>query len=711
MRYCSTCITKTVTATQKANVSTIEELAALAHSSTKDYTLFINIFVLFIKQGKKRGGLEPSSLNPTTKTHFSVTERQVILNAVCEAIEKRLVSLVVASRLVKRHWPRSFYDVSGRRQQQYVRNLIIVWICEELSKSTLSSPDARAILNNSCHLLRGKDVSLVGNLALRSIGDIEEVQKPDALISVLWSIHLSGAHPPKDFLRSILVRLTQLNDGMKEKITGVLADNRDSEGKLQARRSNVGHVFSGLTTRQIYRLLEVLKAEKWDGEIGPLRDLVDQALKNIVFETEAANFPTNVKMTKWVTESRIAQVADLSSEQFLRLLAISGDFEIPFSISAAHVSQFLLTPLVQFSDREKLLLLVEIARKTRCHSVALFNALIDKVVGRGLSASYALPLSKSILKTIVKDGELFPFVKLEAFIHFFLSQCEYYTVRVRAEEIVSLSEILYTLSRRFTLGSPVGQRMRRVLDCFAEQLNRLITLQAVPPDLASKVLEHTVLMGMRGDASLYPHIHALYRTRNNAANQDECWKEENDTEAAPSRKRWEDTPESKLPTVSKAALSVYKELIFMFERMDSVKASMTEADFRRFQRTIEKTGLYNILHGGQLMSEGHLVNGGENDTIRLPGWMEKELKSIVLKKIGTARLSANSTNDEILRVLGHVHCDQLKVRGVIHMVERSPFTLLRRQRAVWEYLDVLSKRFGSAEECVLVSKAVENALF
>ena len=52
-------------------------------------------------------------------------------------------------------------------------------------------------------------------------------------------------------------------------------------------------MFSGLTTRQIFRLLNILRKQRqWVAHVSLLHELCDQALKNIVFEMEAAGFAT-----------------------------------------------------------------------------------------------------------------------------------------------------------------------------------------------------------------------------------------------------------------------------------------------------------------------------------------------------------------------------------------------------------------------------------
>lgn len=742
---------------------------AAAAADSESNALFINKFVGLMRHDAKvirRTGNTPQARATAARRQnkslpMTATQRQQVQRRVAQIVEERGVSLVIATRLVKRSWSPSMDNNNSRNVQQFIRLSLKAWIVDEIRAEAVPPADARAILSNAAFLLRGESVAIVGGLAEAAVTDLDSIHHPDALISLMWSVHVTDARAPPQFWAAVLDRLLHLNNNLRGKMMGIM-DEAEAPSAATGRRGSrreVGHVFSGLTTRQIYRLLEVLKRERWNGGAGALRDLADQALKNIVFEAEAASFePTTATavfgggdggapvavapLSRQEVEQRMKLIADLDMEEFIGLLSISGDFGIPFSISAARVSDHILAPMVGYLDSTQLLEVMQVARGTRCNSASLMNVLAAKIETRGPDAPYALPLTKAFARTILKETELFPHVNLTGFVAFFLRVCNEQAAKVRGEELCGLAEVLYSLSRRFAPSSSVGHDLRATMDLLCRQVNRLLQLELAPPSHASRLLEHTIVLGMRASPELYPSVPDLLVSRNVAVGQGrerrgrsaERAVELSATSAtttAPGGNlgpRWEDQPESELPRLSKAALSVYTELIYMFERMAVVKASLGQADFRRFEAALNRAGVFNLLVGANLMKLGHLEGiaphsneslGGQRqprDTLAvpldvLPGWMEKTVCQSVVRRIRSAVLTTASANDDVLRVLGQVHCDAAKVHECIRLVLDSPLRMLQNQRDLWGYLVELARRFGCKEDRRVAQDHFDKALF
>lgn len=729
-------------------------------------------------------------------THASIRlnrmERQVLLQRVCDLIERREVPLVIATRLLRLRWSVLTDDVSVTQHYRFIQQSLTAWMTEEVQRDTLSPKEARAVLNNAAVALKGTaSTSLIGSLAMTALRDLHETEHAGTLIALLWSVHGAGVHAPEAFWRQVFDRLVELNQTLRDRMSGVMsapagraragkgdlddAQDDDALGEEEALTDcaatdptneaqkqqqhyrdqsaraqggprvlpEVGHVFSGLTTRQIYRLLQVLRLAKWSGEAGQMSDLADQALKNIVFETEAANFPVvavgsgGEHLSKSELLRRVRRVADLEPGELLALLQIAGDLSIPFGVSARRVSESLLAPMVVYLDRMNLIALMQVVRQTQSHSPSLITALAARIVHRGPTASYALPLSKALLRTVLREADLFAQVDLTAFLEQFFELCAAFQNQVRAVELIALADVLHALSRRCSPNSVTGKKVREMMDRFCLQINRLLQLQLTLTGTATHLLEHTIVLGMRGDPVAYPHVTPLLEARNASEEREhvlftqrEALRLSRSTEmttttmkpGGPSLQalgpRWEDQRESELPTLPRAALHIYNELIYLFERMVVVQASLTASDVSRFDATFRKAGLFNLFLGAQLFREAHLVQPSSSRTsstptppVAVPGWIEKRVSACVRKKLSDARLSTQSSDDDVLRVLGHLHCDERKVDRFVSMVQTSPLRLTSQQREVWLYVQELARRFGSAEAQRLSSQMVERALY
>ncbi|KPI90297.1 putative mitochondrial RNA binding protein [Leptomonas seymouri] len=449
---------------------------------------------------------------------------------------------------------------------------------------------------------------------------------------------------------------------------------------------------------------------------------------------------------------RIRRIADMRPQEFLELLSLAADLRVPFGVSATRVSEELLSPLVPHLSTRDLLTLLQIVRRTKSQSTELLQAVMRRLMESGPAAPYTLTLSKTLIRTAATAPELFASMDMDDFVHFFIDVCEAQFSLCRPAVVVALGDLLYTLGRRYDEASVPGQRIRAVLNLFCAHMNRLLQLQVISTALVEPLLEFTVLLRMRQHHERYPAVHELLHTRiiveeqkqaRQAAFQESTaghidasgispGKEGNGkqlaAEAAGSEPiaghapRWEDRPEAELPKISKAALHVYEEICYMFERMVVIKAKLNKNDFSIFEHDLGKAGLYSLLQGVQLFHHGHL--GTEvaytTDTAReaasqiprvLPRWMEKAINAIILRKVDRSCFREESTDNEVLKPLGHVHCDAAKVDAVVALIVESPLQMAKRKRALWLYVRELAQRFGSDDTKKSIATYLSKSLF
>lgn len=552
-----------------------------------------------------------------------------------------------------------------------------------------------------------------------------------------------------------------------------------------------GHFFTTLTTRQLYRFLLLLKRVRWDGDATVLHQLADRTLRNVAFELEAADFGTPAKageettrsggaeagraaaataafapfsatndaaarselslmpaaerprLSKAAAERRLRKVADMRPSEFLELLHLAGDLGVPFSVSATRMADELLTPLVAHLDGKELLLLLRVTGYTRSQSPTLLQAVLDRLVGRGVNAPYAVPLAKTAVKVASKMPLLLRYLRTDDFVEHLACACEAQHTLVRAAEVASMGHALYTLSRLYEETSPGGARIRGVVNLLCAQMDRLVQLQVAPLQGVERLLEETVLLRMRGDAERYAAVHELLASRAVAVEQleqlkatreqrltvhaaqmpaSETAEDEGEGGLDPQSPRWETLSEADLPTVPRAAVGVYTEFVYMMERLLVVRSEMNGVDFFQFRQRMRKVGLYSLLHGAQLFQRAHIdaAVAYTSDAGRVAGQLlphsmpravEKMVTEVVLEKLAESPVSAAMSDSDVLRALGHVHCDAAKVDAVIALLATSPLQKLKRQRPVWLYVNELARRFGSAATQQAMDAYLKKALY
>eukprot|EP00796_Vickermania_ingenoplastis_P003656 gene3656-2590_t len=692
-------------------------------------------------------------------------ERQYVLHLVCNAVEKREVPLIIATRLLRRRWPASIMDSTGSAHHRFIVKSCFSWIAEELQKDTLAPPDARIVLDNSAFALKSSGTALVGKLAMVSIRDIREKDSAEALISLMWSVNSAGVHAPDNFWRQIFLRLSELNRSQKGGsedssfefeegplgFTGLSPVETKKQGKTKPpstpQRASCAHVFSGLTTRQIYRILAVLKKERWSGEAGEMHEMADQALKNIVFEAEALTLTEEeikTEVPKRVLIDRLRSVSNLSFQEFLTLLTIAGDLGVPFHISALRVSDILFVPLTRFLDHRQLLSLLVVVRQTRCYSPSLMSTMAQQLQHRGSSAPYALPLTKAYIRAVMKEKAVLVHPPVLEFVRFFLSMCKDITEKIRLSEIGSLAELVYSIYRCHASESPLSVQCCELIEHFCKQADRLLQLQLCSTAVPTKLLELTMVMEMRNNPK-YPNTTALLQTRNAASACEDARLAEDvallscadeiaptgEPDTAPDAANASSSmakgissdgttrAESDLPALPRSALMVYSELLYFFEKMAVVKSDVTAQDMEKFKATMEQTGLYSIFLGAHLMQQAHLSTpASAKVSIKhallntLPAPIQRRVHRVILARIGTGKKSAKpSTDDELLHILGQFHCSPEKVGKLLDMVQSSPLTLTRQQRDLWIFLHKVAERFGEKKHQETAQKMLQVALY
>lgn len=689
------------------------------------------------------------------KYRLSPLEMQYVLHVLSDAVEGRTLPLVVGSRLLRRRWPESLLDATGSAYHRFVSKSIFAWIAEDLQKDSISATDARAILNNSAFALKNGASMLVGKLAMVAIRDIEEQQNAETLISLMWSVSSSGVHAPDAFWRRVFLRLVELNRSQSgisvgesetvDSFVGGRSSHPDEGGNLKegeaspatqrarAKRSHQTHVFSGLTTRQIFRTLGVLKSERWSGAAGEMHELADQALKNIMFEAEALVLSEGEEKTaisKRVVVERLRSIADLSIPDFLSLLTIAGDLGVPFHISALRVSDVLFVPLVRYLDQKQLLAMLLVIRQTRCYSPPLINCMAKQIEQRGTSAPYALPLSKALLRATCREKSLFLEPTVTSFVHFFYSMARETIRKVRASELSTLADVVYSVFRNHTPNSAIGLESKRMIDIIAEQADRLLQLQLCSTQVPSKILELTIVMGMRSELETYVNTASLLQTRNAAERLSDAESltildsdlkgEEGASESSgkpvkPVVAQWSALAESELPQVPRAALYVYNELVYFFEKIAVVRSDVVSKDTEKFESVMDQTGLYNMFLGAFLMQQGHLAqpvdhNRSALNTLPLP--IQRRIHRFILRKLShTSPKAESSGKSETLHTLGQVHCSAEKVDKLIHMILNGPLSLTKSNRDVWIFVSKLADQFGTATQQQRVQEILRKSLY
>lgn len=708
-------------------------------------------------------------------------ERQYILHLVSNSVEKREIPLVIATRLLRRRWPGALMDMAGAAHHRFIVKSVFAWIAEGLQNDVLTPLDARAILDNSAFALKSSGTALVGKLAMVAIRDLHELENPEGMISLMWAVSSAGVHAPEAFWRQIFLRLVEVNRSQKGSFGSILSSGKEKKSEVMSfsfvtnteenvdesspkgsssssssdvnttvkkqspkasRRVKGNHVFSGLTTRQIYRILSVLKKERWSGEAGDMHELADQALKNIVFEAEAlvlSEQDANADVPKRLLAERLRSISDLSFQEFLSLLTIAGDLGVPFHISALRVSDILFVPLTRFLEQTQLLSLLLVVRQTRCYSPSLISVIAKQIRMRGPGAHYALPLAKAFMRAVTKEKSLLIQPAVVEFIHYFFGMCTNVVGKIRLSELSSLGDVVYTVYRAHAPDSSIGLKCKKMIDSFCKQVDRIMQLQLSSTAVASKMLEFTILMDMREDPERYTNVASLLQTRNAmcAATEKELHSDVSllssgrvpsledratDESAEPGKGKktkespdsclsmidqWSALEENELPAIPKAALQVYNEIIYFFEKIAVVRSDITSIDVEKFNSIFEQTGLYNIFLGAHLMQQAHLFSTGSSKSSpsqvglnTLPVPIQRRVQKFISSKI--ARLKAPSkkdvSNHELLQMLGQVHCNKEKVDKFIQMVQNSPLVLTKQHKDIWVFAKLLADRFGDESQ-------------
>ncbi|KEG10070.1 hypothetical protein DQ04_04221020 [Trypanosoma grayi] len=684
------------------------------------------------------------------KTHLSPLEWDVLLNEATNIVEGRGVPLAVAARLLRPRWPEHLMDVSGSRHHAFLVKSVLAWVTSLLQEGKLTAPDARTILVQCPRLFTGH-VALMGSVVECALSDIKTLDDPEVLIQLMWAVNDARTHAPDHFWRRVLDKLAQLNRSLRDQVgdaidvDGRVAGGNGAKKTMTSTRTRVGHVFSGLTTRQLFRALRVLRKERWCGDVPTVFDFVDRALKNIAFEAEAMNAAVpktpERQLSRQAVVRRVQKASDLSPAELLSLLNIAGELGVQFHVSLVRVAECLLAPMVQYLNREQLMLLTSSVRRTRCDSPQLVQAIMDAIVRRGVTYPCALSLSKATLRTVLQKPALLSQLTLAPFVEHITNLCNTYRWSMRASQVLGWVELLYALSRRYAPSSSVGVRVRMCVEGFAAPLSAMMALGVVPTSIVSRMLEHTVILGMRQQPQ-YPLTAKLREERNvlvNARNAqgDDMFDDEADVplqgNAATSTSTTTNVPDSSAADMAarnagndrdprvgeapRAVRQVYDYLIFAYERQMILRVPLANLEEQHFCETFRRVGLYNIFTGASIMKQVHLRHTAADDgTLTLPpnaqsAWVEKHVGAIIDARLQRAKISPTSSNDDVLRLLGQRHCDAAKVRKFQELVQNSPLLLARQQRRLWEYISELARRFGGQQERDVAQKMLATVLY
>ncbi|RHW70732.1 mitochondrial RNA binding protein 1 [Trypanosoma brucei equiperdum] len=706
--------------------------------------------------------------------------RDILLSEVTRVVERREVPYIEVARLLRPHWPAQLMDASGGRYHSFLQRSLLAWIAELLREGKLSPEEARSVLSQCPRLFHGH-LSLMSSIVECALLDINTIQSPDPIIGLMWSVNEAGTHAPSHFWQRTVGRLAQLNrllrdtlgdamqlgkcgNGPKDGTTihsgpggrekkgekGNIKSNNDNKGgNINDTKQNytVGHVFSGLTTRQLFRVLRVLRKECWCNDVSTVYDFVDKALKNIAFEVEAIGSceATSQKrpMSRQTITQRVKKSADLTPKELLSLLSIAGELGVDFHASLARTSDFLLAPMVHYLDREELLQLSLFVRKTRCDSLTLVQSIADEIVRRGVNYPLSVSLSKAALRTALQKPVLLSQLTLTPLVDHVISLCRTYGWYMRASQLLGWAEVLYDLSRRYAPSSSVGVNVRSCVEALAAPLRAMLEAGVVPMPVVSRFIELTVILGMRAKPHQYTQSIKLWEERNAAANAritfaKSVLNKESDmlipmSELLYDAAELEDSGEvgevTSRPTAElcRAARQVYDELIYLFEMQMIMRSPITQKEEDRLNDTFSHVGLYNIVVGARAMWRVHLqpssfpsanascVEGvvplssphriSSTPPRALPVWVERRINATIEGRIRRANISATSTDEDVLRLFGQRHCNAAKVRHFMQLLmEESSLVLVKQQRFVWIFTAELARRFGGGQEQQMAQK-------
>ncbi|RNF18538.1 putative mitochondrial RNA binding protein [Trypanosoma conorhini] len=664
---------------------------------------------------------------------LSPLQRDVLLHEAARIVEQREVPLTVAARLLRPRWPNYFMDVAGGRHHAFLAQSLRAWAVALMQEGALTPVEARTFVMRCPRLFVGQ-IALMGSVVECALLDLKTIDDPEPLIQLMWSVNSAKTHAPHNFWRRTVDKLAMLNRSLRDQVGSAIRVGKGNGARVEGAKSTAaplvvaGHVFSGLTTRQLFRVLRVLRRERWCGDVPAIVDFADKALKNIVFEVEATRVieekPREAPLSRWEVAQRVKQAADLAPAELLSLLNIAGELGVDFHVSLARLSEDLLSPMVRYLDREQLLLLTTCVRQTRCDSAQLVQTIVDSIVRRGVTYPSSLALSKAALRTILQKPELLARLTLAPFVDHIFQLCDAFKWHLRASQILSWVEMLYALSRLYAPSSSVGVRVRTTVESFADPLIAMLALGVVPTSIVSRVLEHTVILGMRKQPQ-YPRTARLWEDRNafvNGRNAEAGLRgedgEDGEEDATPGGSDREPFPRGE---VTKSVRQVYDDLISVYERQTTMRMPLSQREEERIRDTFQRLGLYSIFMGANVMQRLHLrgaaaASGAATAPHGAPpaqpfsAWLEREVAAIIDARIRSAKLTSESTDADVLRVLGHRHCDAEMVRRFQELVLNAPLQLARQQRSLWEYTAELARRFGGAQEQSLSQEMLSKGL-
>ncbi|RNF07858.1 putative mitochondrial RNA binding protein [Trypanosoma rangeli] len=672
---------------------------------------------------------------------LSPLQRDILLHEVARIVERREVPLAVAARLLRPRWPNYFMDVVGVRHHAFLVQSLRAWAVAVMQDNTLTPAEARIFLMRCPRLFVGQ-VSLMGSVVECALLDLKTLDDPELLIQLMWSVNSAKTHAPHHFWRRVVDKLSTLNRSLRDKVGDAICMEKDKGKKEDGKKATaahsvvVGHVFSGLTTRQLFRVLRVLRREQWCGDVPLIFDFVDKALKNIVFEVEATHVaedkPRGAPLSRRAVAQRLKQAADLSPAELLSLLSIAGELGVDLHVSLARLSEDLLSPMVRYLDRDQLLLLTTCVRQTRCDSPHLVQTIVDTIVRRGATYPCSLALTKAALRTILQKPALLARLTLVPFVDHIFHLCDTLKWHMRASQILAWVELLYAFSRLYAPSSSVGVRVRTMVDSFADPLNAMLELGVVPISIVSRVLEHTVILGMRKQPQ-YPRTAKLWENRNTLVNGRNAHAElqgggDTDATALPDHDTAGDATSSvsdsevfSSSVVTKSARKVYDDLISVYERQTVMRMPLSKKEEERIRDSFQRLGLYSIFMGANVMQKLHLRGPAAAASAlaslhKTPParpfstWMEQQVASVIDTRIRSAKITPESTDNDVLRVLGRRQCDAGNVRCFQELVVNAPLQLARQQRSLWEYTAELARRFGGAQEQSFSQEMLRKAL-
>ncbi|CUI11271.1 Hypothetical protein, putative, partial [Bodo saltans] len=376
-----------------------------------------------------------------------------------------------------------------------------------------------------------KRADIIGPLATIAWQDFNELESAEQIIASMWAIHQARTHAPDQVWRKAVHRLAQIR-----RLHGATAVHR----LAQIRRL---HGATALNASMIYRALRVCKRESWSGDVSTLSFLTSEALRDIV-----TNFSAEVAHQGAIAKAFPATChTGLTPKRFVSLLAIAGELGHTFQAGFDAMSEGIIAPAIRSLKGEgEAAVACEMLRLTSSHSVAAHQAVIDLLVrinridpnlpsvgstgvddepsevvpvpiatttsARHRIRAESIPSIELAARMVVRTPHFVQTLHLGPFIRLLLAVSKEKR-KFSPTLMFSLTENMFQIHRQLKSSSQMGVELRKAVDEFSFQMDRLLQHGLVSVNLVNRFLEFSVMLALTKEPEVYTNTAALRETR------------------------------------------------------------------------------------------------------------------------------------------------------------------------------------------------------